>query len=673
MSTDAESSLEEATEEDLEKPPFEVTLPAPREAWPASGLSERARTPPPLLEPWPEDPEPEPESEKPAEAEMAKASLSAKRAPRPDPVVPVADPDVPMVTVETALPAKRAPRSAVSAGNAAAQDSLHLQETGVLVRPSGWSADQVETALIDMSTVRKAVEAAADEEAAEARPVGRLRRAARKIGPSRGVLLGILTLQGLLSLRDNNTAFEDEALYLYAGHLELAHLVNGAPLPQDFSSYFSGSPVLYPVVGAVADQIGGLAGARLLSMFCMLLTTTLLYMTTKRLFDERVAVCSAALFSLLESTLFLGHFATYDAPALCLLATATWTVVRSARSTWPYFLLAAIPAVLAVGTKYAALLFVPTIVVLSAIVAFKHHGRWALLRPVLLLGLIGSMIAGLLKLAGSAYVQGVDATTTERAQGTTTISTLLRESAEWGGVVFGVAVVGALIYVARPDPEPGRGLVSSLDRFGRVCLALLLLGTALLAPADQMHLHTDVSFQKHIGFGLLFAAPLAGYAMVRVVGEHFRRVQLAIGVWVAVLALGMGQSHMLFGVWPNSAQLISAMRQFQKPGANYLVEVDEVPIYYLKGDPDAEPQQFTSTFVMNYTDKQGQFLTGIPAYEAAVKDGYFQIIVYTNNVTPAVDSALSSTLAADASYRLAVAIPERTSYGAQTYYVWVKK
>ena len=63
---------------------------------------------------------------------------------------------------------------------------------------------------------------------------------------SRLILLAILSLQAVLSLRLRNTAFEDESLYLYAGHMELQHLLHGAALYGSFSSYFSGSPVLYP-------------------------------------------------------------------------------------------------------------------------------------------------------------------------------------------------------------------------------------------------------------------------------------------------------------------------------------------------------------------------------------------------------------------------------------------
>ena len=79
------------------------------------------------------------------------------------------------------------------------------------------------------------------------------------------LLLAVLAVQAALSLRLvwSNTAFQDEALYLWAGHLEWSHWLYGAPMPA-FQNYFSGAPVVYPTLGALADTYGGLASARLL-------------------------------------------------------------------------------------------------------------------------------------------------------------------------------------------------------------------------------------------------------------------------------------------------------------------------------------------------------------------------------------------------------------------------
>ena len=96
------------------------------------------------------------------------------------------------------------------------------------------------------------------------------------------------------------------------------------------------------------------------------------------------------------------------------------------------------------------------------------------------------------------------------------------------------------------DEVPRMKRDGSRPRPWRLALGLLLCGTALLAPAYQMHLHTSVSLHKHIGYGLLFTAPMAGVGLSRMVGAHFRYPQLAILAWVTLLALGITQSQELY-------------------------------------------------------------------------------------------------------------------------------
>ncbi|MBS2964920.1 glycosyltransferase family 39 protein [Actinocrinis puniceicyclus] len=615
-----------------------------------------------------------------AAATQADIDAMAAAQARPDllrtPDTPAA-PDEPAARRETdraaAAPAPPMPAPAPApkrpGGNDSWRDSVPYEETGILIRPADWSTDRIETALINVGELREA------ERSADAPPAGRPRSGLLRFAPipRRGILLVILFIQALLSLRSTNTAFEDEALYLYSGHLELAHLVNGRPI-DDFASYFSGAPVLYPVAASVADQLGGVLGARLLSLAFMLGATCLAYLTGRRLFGVRSALCGAGLFATTASAVFIGGLATYDAPAVFLLALGAWIAVRSAPSSWPYYLLAVLPMLLAVATKYASLLFVPTIIVLACISALPYHGwRWALVRPVSLTVMAASMAYGALKLAGPSYVQGIQSTTTSRAQGGTPTETMLIEISKWGAPVFVAALIGALYYVFRFRPDADARL--RLGTWGRAALSALLLGTALLAPMNQLRLHTDVSLQKHVGFGLLFAAPLAGYGLVRLVGSHFGRLQLGIGVAVTAFAFGMSQSHIMFRGWPDATRLVATIKQYQKPGAHYLVEVDEVPIYYLRSDVEAEPNQFVSTFYFLYQDAQGQYISGPGAYRAAVQQGYFQLVaIEDGTTTPQIDQAVLAALRAPGSrYRLAARIPERTAYGVITYQVWVKK
>ena len=73
------------------------------------------------------------------------------------------------------------------------------------------------------------------------------------------------------------------------------------------------SPVLYPVLAAAANSLGGLAAARAVSLRRDAGHHRLLYAMTRRLFNERVGLCAAVLFCVTEGTILAGRLATNDA------------------------------------------------------------------------------------------------------------------------------------------------------------------------------------------------------------------------------------------------------------------------------------------------------------------------------------------------------------------------
>jgi hypothetical protein len=488
----------------------------------------------------------------------------------------------------------------------------------------------------------------------------------RRVWVTWGAVGLILLLQVLLTLRMNNTAFEDEGLYLYVGHLEIVHFLHGASLQGDYPSYFSGAPVLYPVLGATADKIGGLAAARAVSLLELLLSTVLVYLTSKRLFDEWAGLCAALVFAVAEPTLFLGNLATYDASALCLLGIAAWIVVRTAEFRWPVYLLAAPVLVLATATKYATLLYIPSVVALVGLTAARKYGwRMVALRLGVMVALLMVLYAALVQAAGPDYMAGFKFTTLDRFEGNTPTSTLLRLCLEWVGVPFALAVYGAVLYAWESGPD-----MTGSRRFRAVFGAIMCL-TLLLAPVEQIRIHTATSLHKHVGFGLLIAAPIVGVGLAKVVREHFRRLQVGIAIWGLALALGMTTANDEFNLWPNSATYVTDMSHYLKPGAHYLVEVDEVPIYYLRGRPDAQPTQFTSTFAIDYFDpKTNRLLTGNDAYAAAIRDSYFQFVGFDMSTTPDVDAVIAKALAQNPNYRLASVITADNNGDRE--YLWVK-
>jgi len=461
-------------------------------------------------------------------------------------------------------------------------------------------------------------------------------------GPSRRVwadpgwwpLAAVLAVQAALSSRLvwSNTAFQDEGLYLRAGHLEWARWLHGTPIP-NFPSYFSGAPVLYPPLGALADSIGGLAAARILSLCFMLGVTSLLWATTARLYGRRAALLAAALFATLAGTQFLGAFATYDAMALLLLALAAWLGVRSVGCQFwvRTALLISAGAVLAVAdaVKYATVLLTPVVLVVVALAVWQRRGGGAWLSAGLTVGcswfilILAAVAAG-----GRDYRLGIRTSTLDRPQSDVAVTTILQRAYVWTSLVLVLAVLGAVL--------------ASRSEARAKLLPAVLAAVALLAPAAQARLHTTVGLQKHVVFGAWFAAIAAGYAMARL-----SRVDPGRG-WVAVMALpiaastlfgSMGQAAALYKVWANSADAVNVLRSAVRahPG-RYLAEDYDVEAYYLRAE--VPWPRWSSTYYFSYPGAA----PGAPSYRAAIDSHYFALVILDFGDTAGIDRQITADM-----------------------------
>jgi 4-amino-4-deoxy-L-arabinose transferase-like glycosyltransferase len=463
-------------------------------------------------------------------------------------------------------------------------------------------------------------------------PVGGIRRAA---GP-RWALSVVLLVQAGLSVRLvwTDTAFQDEALYLRAGHLEWAHWLHHAPIP-DFPAYFSGAPVAYPLLGALADGAGGLAAARLLSLAFMLGTTALLWTTTTRLYGRRAALLVCGLFATLAGTQFLGSLATFDAPAVFLLALATWLAVRAA--TTPELagparvaLLAGAGLVLAAAdvTKYATALYTPVVIAVVALAVWRQAGwGWGWLTSSLVVLVAWAIpVTAAIAAGRSDYWQGIRSTTLARSVADSPVALVLKDAYVWTSLILVVAALGVWL-AAR---SRGRGRL----------LPAVLLAAALLAPAEQARLHTTVSLQKHVVFGAWFAAIAAGYALARlsrVDRGYGWAVVMAVPIVAATLFGSMGQAHTLHRAWPDVTTLIQVLRPavHAHPGS-YLAEDDDVPAYYLGSEvrwPD-----WSGTDDFRYAGQAA----GARSYAAAIAGHHFALIVLDFGDTAATDAKITA-------------------------------
>jgi hypothetical protein len=456
-------------------------------------------------------------------------------------------------------------------------------------------------------------------------------------------LLAVLGIQTVLSasMVRARTAFGDEALYLSAGHLEWSHWLHGTQIP-DYQTWFSGAPVIYPPIGAIADSLGGLTAARLLSLVFMLGVTSFVWCTATRLLeDKRAAFFAAALFAVLAPTLHLGSYATYDAPALLLLAAATWCAagIRNSQTTARWTIVAGILLALANATKYATALYDPTVLCVTFLISWPDAGRRvALRRTVFLAGTAAVALTVLLAFGGPGYLTGIRVTTTGRVHGTDTASLVFAEAWSWTAVVVVPAVAAVVVCAIR-------------RRWPQALLLAVLALSALLAPADQARIQTATSLDKHVDFGAWFAVIAVGYLLSSL---SRRRVVLAVSLaaLIPVTSMDMVQARDMID-WPDVTGLVKVARPLTAHGGHFLVETAYVLQYYL---PNTSWQQWSDT-----QDNNPKY------YQQAIARHYFSVVVLSFNQTLAMDYVIAADLSSSsAGYRLVAQVRS----GKTVFDVW---
>ena len=362
----------------------------------------------------------------------------------------------------------------------------------------------------------------------------------------------ICTVQAVLSLCLvwSNTAFADEAQYLSTGELEWAHWLHGADIPPYLLKGFSGSPVIYPPLGALANSIGGLAGARILSLLFMLGVTILLYLTASRLLDRTVAAIASALWALSEPSIRLA-FATIDPLSVLLTAFSAWLIVQASyrHRRGAFVTAAAVALALANATAYSGIVIDPIVVIFAFLVWLPcMRLRLASLWTMLFAGILALLFTVLMTVSGSWT--GLMSTIINRSTSDHQ-SILLVLSDSWGysGLMAVLAVVGAITAFAAEDRT-------------RTALVALLACSAFVVPAAQFHEQTAWSLDKHLAYGMFFAAIAAGYGCSRLVrnlpraGRQIAASCCALA-FVYPVATSWASAWNVYHAWPNARSFIT--------------------------------------------------------------------------------------------------------------------
>ena len=382
-----------------------------------------------------------------------------------------------------------------------------------------------------------------------------------------------------LALVWSNTAFTDEADYLRLGHLLIAHWLHGTSWPAGYGNkVLSGSPAIYPPLGALADSVGGLAGARILSLLFMLAATVLVYRTAARLLGTTQAVIAAALWAFSEPVLRLA-FATYDPMSVFLVALAAWLATESGyrRSRRALLVCSAAALGLAVAVAYSAIAIVP-VVIAFAFLAWRHRfdTRLAAYRTATLTILAAGFFAAAITASGSW--PGIAFTVLDRKLNDYQPALhVVGDVAMFSGLILVLALIGAAAAFGEPD-----------RRFG--VLVVLLGVSALVVPAAQLYMRTAWALDKHVAYGIWFASMAGAYGAVaitrwlRQAGIRSQRTLLATGLTaLAVVAAANWQlAFTTFRSWPDSRSFVAAFEQVapRNTGMIYGSAQKRVAAYY---------------------------------------------------------------------------------------------
>lgn len=480
-------------------------------------------------------------------------------------------------------------------------------------------------------------------------------------------LILILGLQAVLSVATlHNSAFQDEALYLYAGR-QIIHHWNGGPVPLDnYASYFSGYPYFYPVIGGFLDMVGGLEFARCFSLVCMLSVTGIVHWITGKLFGRPQAIFASAAYASTGVVLFLGQLATYDALCLSLIALAAAFSVQVSMSKRAWTALAIGPVlVLAIVAKYAALLFVLPVFGVLAFLGIAFAGWWrAMMRLVMALVSFGLALCVAYETLNREALRGITSTTTSRAVSLKAPrAALFAHVLHMGGVMYLIAFLGLL-------------LALRLQWRFRI-LGIFLLGSSWLAPAYHIYAQEPVSLDKHIAYGLFFVMPLAGYALAWLSGygrqgypgSHQGSWLVGLAVVTAVLSLGLTQSRTLYANWANTSGLSAGLRTQMRDGSGRIL-AEDVEVARYDAMSITEPWQWNNLYYSFYTNHAGQRLFGNQALAQEIRDRYYDWVELSLNYLPQQAYFVVDQMAATRNYDLIAIISFENSFGKGHFYLW---
>ncbi len=451
-------------------------------------------------------------------------------------------------------------------------------------------------------------------------------------------ILAICAVQAAvsLSLVWSNTAFGDEAWYLWIGRLAIDHWLHPATSSwPSQAEHISGSAFIYPPLAALVSDVGGLAAARILSLTFMLVATVLLYLTATRLIGKTGALFAAGVWALSEPVLRLA-FATFDPMSVFLTAVSGYLIVQAGYRRRRIWLLAASSAALALAnaTAFSGIVIDPAVVIFSFLVWQPRRGTLRAAGDMALLGasLIVAFVVAVVAVHSTAGLDSIFHRTHPDQQ-----SLLLVSNDVWkySGLAIVLALIGAGAAVVREDRW-------------RAALLVWLGGSILVVPLAQLDFRTGFALDKHLAYGIWFAAIAAGYGaqtLIRWVPGGSRR--LLIGCCVVALSYPAISSWETawdqFHSWANASSFVSSFSRAAagSTGLIYAAGGTHIAQYYT---PQGDQWRAWSDVGLSLAPSNLPRKAWKTYYQRTLRQGTYSVIALFYNTTFSAGPELSGKL-----------------------------
>ena len=184
---------------------------------------------------------------------------------------------------------------------------------------------------------------------------------------------------------------------------------------------------------------------------------------------------------------------------------------------------------------------------------------------------------------------------------------------------------------------------------------MVLLAASVVGAVQQIRIGELTSLSKHLAFGLVFAAPLAGYLLSRLWRIRWRLgVLLPAASLAALSVLGLHYAEYFRNGYPSDLALQSVLRAALRdnPGRPILGEQFSPMRYELMSV--TSPRQWNETYYFTFAG-----LSGPAAYREAIRDHYFGIIYlsFTTANAKAILANLGSAQGPSHYYHLVGRVP----------------